>query len=83
MNPKRQGVLSHKLVVLANLMLENIDELQATTPIVKKAKEDLIVFCEELNNSIAGTPAMTSQTYFQDLSKKIDTIMRKNFDSNM
>lgn len=83
MNPKRQGVLSHKLVVLANLMLENIDELQATTPIIQNAKQQLIDFCEALNESIADTPAMTSHTYFQELSNKIDTILRKNFDKNM
>ena len=44
MNPKRKNVQIHKLFCLSNLMLENLDELKATTPRMVKLKADLIDF---------------------------------------
>jgi hypothetical protein len=80
---KRKDQLMHKLVCLSHLMLENLDELQATTPKMKKAQMDLIALFEEMNNELATTDTILKTTYFNDISKKIDTIIRKNFDSNM
>lgn len=80
---KRKNQLMHKLVCLSHLMLENLDELQATTPKMKKAQTDLISLFEELNNELSSTDTIQKSTYFNDISKKIDTIIRKNFDSNM
>jgi hypothetical protein len=64
-------------------MLENLDELQVTTPKMKKARLDLIALFEEMNNELATTDTILKSTYFNDISKKIDTIIRKNFDGNM
>jgi hypothetical protein len=64
-------------------MLENLDELQVTTPKMKKARLDLIALFEEMNNELATTDTILKTTYFNDISKKIDTIIRKNFDGNM
>jgi hypothetical protein len=80
---KRKDQLMHKLVCLSHLMLENLDELQVTTPKMKKARLDLIALFEEMNNELATTDTILKTTYFNDISKKIDTIIRKNFDSNM
>lgn len=80
---KRKNQLMHKLVCLSHLMLENLDELQATTPKMKKAQTDLISLFEELNNELSSTDTIQKSTYFNDITKKIDTIIRKNFDSNM
>jgi hypothetical protein len=80
---KRKDQLMHKLVCLSHLMLENLDELQATTPKMKKAQMDLIALFEEMNNELATTDTILKTTYFNDISKKIDTIIRKNFDGNM
>ena len=80
---KRKDQLMHKLVCLSHLMLENLDELQATTPKMKKAQMDLIALFEEMNNELSTTDTILKTTYFNDISKKIDTIIRKNFDGNM
>jgi len=73
----------HKLVCLSHLMLENLDELNPTTEKMKKAKMDLIALFEELNNELASSDTIQKSTYFNDMSKKIDTILRINFDSSM
>lgn len=80
---KRKDVLMHKLVCLSHLMLENLDELNPTTDKMKKVKMDLIGFFEELNNELASSDTIQKTTYFNDISKKIDTILRKNFDDSM
>jgi hypothetical protein len=80
---KRKSVLMHKLVCLSHLMLENLDELNPTTEKMKKAKSDLIALFEELNNELASSDTIQKTTYFNDMSKKIDTIIRKDFDSSM
>ena len=64
-------------------MLENLDELKATTPRMAKLKTDLIDFCEELNNSVANTATVQKSTYFSEISHKIDTILRKEFNPEM
>jgi hypothetical protein len=83
MKPKEEKRLMHKLVCLSNLFLENVDELQPTTPRMKQLQKDLIEFCELLNNEINDTATMQKSTYFHEISNKIDTILRKNFDENM
>jgi hypothetical protein len=80
---KHKDQLMHKLVCLSHLLLENLDELQSTTPKMKKARLDLIALFEEMNNELATTDTILKTTYFNDISKKIDTIIRKNFDGNM
>jgi len=45
-----------------------------------KFRDDLIGFCEELNNEVADTNVIQRGTYFQELSKKIDTIIRKSYE---
>jgi hypothetical protein len=80
---KRKNTLMHKLVCLSHLMLENLDDLNPTTAKMKKAKFDLITLFEELNNELATSDTLQKTTYFNDISKKIDTIIRKNFDGNM
>jgi hypothetical protein len=80
---KRKNTLCHKLVCLSHLMLECLDELQPTTDKMKKARLDLIALFEELNNELATTDTIQKSTYFNDMSKKIDTILRKNFDDSM
>ena len=80
---KRKSILMHKLVCLSHLMLENLDELNPTTEKMKKAKFDLIALFEELNNELASSDTIQKSTYFNDMSKKIDTIIRKDFDNSM
>ena len=83
MNPKRKNVQIHKLFCLSNLLLENLDVLETTTPRMVKLVADLIDFCEELNNSVANTATVQKSTYFSEISHKIDTILRKEFNPEM
>ena len=83
MTPKAKNINMHKLYCLSNLLLENLDELQVTTPKMLKYKEDLIGLCEELNESCNDTYTVQKSTYFSEISNKIDTVLRKNFNENM
>lgn len=83
LSPKRHAILCHKIVCLSNLLLENIDELQPTTPDVLKYKDDLTKFVESLNNELKDTETVQKTTYFQNISNKIDTILRKEFNPEM
>ena len=80
---KRKKIAMHKLFCYNNLYLELLDELKPTTPKMIDFRENLIGFCEELNNTLADTDTVLKSTYFNDIAKKIDTIMRKEFDENM
>lgn len=70
----------HKLVCLSMLLQENLDELNPTTERMKTLKITLTEFTEVLNNELKTTDTIMRTTYFQDISNKIDTILRKNFD---
>jgi len=83
MSTKRKAQNCHALVVLSQLLLERLDELNATTPVMVKFKEDLTGFCEELNNQISNTDTVQKSTYFNDIAHKVDTIIRKNFNPQM
>jgi len=83
MNPKRKHTQMHKLFYLSSLLLENLDELKPTTPRMITFKNDLTGFCEELNNSVADTATIQKSTYFSEISNKIDTILRKEFNPEM
>ena len=80
LDKKKNRVNMHKLVCLCNLLVENLDELKVTTERMLTLKNTLTQFVEELNDSLAETETMQKTTYFNDISNKIDTILRKNFD---
>lgn len=83
MNPKKQIQLCHKLVVLNFLIQELLDELNPRTAEIKEYRETLLKLTEMLNNEIADTEAIQSTLYFQDLSNKVDTIIRKNLNTEL
>jgi len=80
---KKDSVLMHKLVCLSMLLQETIDELKPDTPIMKKTAEDLTVFTELLLDSLKNTETIQKHTYFQEISNKIDTVMRKSYNPEM
>ena len=83
MTPKLKNMEMHKLFCLSNLLLENLDTLKATTPKMIKYREDLIGLCEEINRNVEDTYTIQKSTYFQDISNKIDSVLRNNFNENM
>jgi len=80
---KKDSILMHKLVCLSMLLQETIDDLKPDTPIMKKTAEDLTVFTELLLDSLKNTETIQKHTYFQEISNKIDCIMRKSFNPEM
>lgn len=83
MNPKQKSMKMHLFYVLMNLLLECLDDLQITEPKAKELHKNLTDFCELLNNEMACTEAIQKTTYFQDLSNKVNTIIRKNFNPEL
>lgn len=83
MNPKQKSVKMHLFYCLMQLLLWDLDELQVSTPRMIKLKNDLTEFCELLNNECANTYTVQKTTYFQELTMKISTLMRKSFNPEM
>lgn len=83
MNPKQKNIKMHLFYALMQLLLWDLDELKTTTPRMQKLKEDLTEMCELLNNEVADTYTLQKTTYFQELTNKISTLIRKSFDPNM
>ena len=80
---KNTATLMHKLVCLSNLQLECLDELKVTTPRMLELKKNLTEFAELLNEELKTSDTVMKTTYFQEISNKIDTILRKNFNPKM
>lgn len=83
MNPKKKNQEMHKLFCISQLLLESLDVLKPTTPKMVKYKTDLTALCEELNNVTSDTYTVQKSTYFHEMTAKIDTIIRNNFNSEM
>jgi hypothetical protein len=83
MNPKREAQICHTVTVLMALLADYTDELDELKPISKRFKdkvEDLLPLCEELITQVYGFPEISSSTYLTDLSNKIDSIIRHNYE---
>jgi hypothetical protein len=83
MNPKSKNQEMHKLYCLCSLLLESLDRLKPTTERMIKYQSDLIGFCEELNNVLADTSPIQRSTYFHNITNKIDSILRNEFNKDM
>ena len=80
---KKKNQEIHKLYCISQLLLESLDELKPTSAKMKKFKDDLIGLCEQLNNDVADTYTVQKSTYFHSMTKKIDTIIRHEFNDKM
>ena len=80
---KKKKVNMHKLYCLLQLVQENLDDLKVTDPKAVKLKNDIAEFCELINDEVADTYTIQKSTYFQNITAKIDTIMRVNFNDEM
>ena len=83
MSPKIKNIQMHKLYCLSQLLLEDLDELKPTTQRMISFKSNLIGLCELLNNEVSNTYSIQKSTYFSEMSHKIDTIVRKEFNNEM
>ena len=80
---KKKNTEIHKLYCLSQLLLESLDILKPTSAKMVKFKADLIGLCEQMNNDVADTYTVQKSTYFHDMTKKIDTIVRHEFNDKM
>lgn len=80
---KKTRIKLHLFYCLMQLLLEVLDDLSIKSPKGIVLKKTLIEMCELLNNDCADTFAVKKTTYFQAISNKIYTIMRKEFNSEM
>jgi len=80
---KRKKINMHKFYCLMELVQGNLDDLEVTTPRMKFLRDSLAEFCELLNDECSNTYTVQKTTYFQELTNKIDTLMRKYFNPEM
>lgn len=83
MNPKQKSMKMHLFYCLAQLLLEVLDDLKVTNPRMIQMKSNLTEMCELLNDECKDTLAVKKTTYFTTITKKIETIMRKEFNPEM
>ena len=83
MSPKLKNMKMHLFYCLMQLLLECLDELKVTNPKMIELKNNMTEFCELLNNECADTYTVQKTTYFQQITHKINTILRKEFNPEM
>lgn len=80
---KIKAMKFHLFYCLMSLLLEVLDDLQVTNPRMIILRNNLIEFCELLNEECKDTYTIQKTTYFQNITNKINTILRHNFNSEM
>jgi DNA replication initiation complex subunit (GINS family) len=80
---KKERVRFHKLAVLTNLLLMELDDMKPTAEIGanmhQKAKE-FIETLEPFLEAAFDSQQVRSSTYLTDVSHKVDTVIRKNYE---
>jgi archaellum component FlaC len=80
---KKKRLSVQAVYCLSNLLLDYLDELDASTDMMRTYKDSLTGICEELNNIPYDTGIVQRGTHFQELSNKINTLIRKNGELTM
>jgi len=83
MTKKEKSMNMHKFFCLMSLLLETLDDIKATNPGMVELKDNLTAMCELLNEECKDTYTVQKTTYFQGICNKINTVMRKEFNSEM
>jgi hypothetical protein len=80
---KKERILYHKLAVLSNLLILELDEMKPSAAIGanmhQKAKE-FIDTLEPFLEAAFDSEQVRSGTYLTDVSHKVDTVIRKNYE---
>jgi hypothetical protein len=83
LSPKQEAQICHTITVLMSLLADYTDEIKGFEPIsnqFRERAEELLPICEELLTKVYGFPEISSSTYLTDLSNKIDSIIRHNYE---
>lgn len=80
---KKTRIRFHKIVVLCNALLIELDDMKPTAPqaleLQQKAKE-FEKALEPFLESAFESKILNSSTYLNELCTKIDTVIRKNYE---
>jgi len=82
LSPKQEAQICHTITVLMSLLADYTDEIKGFEPIsnqFRERAEELLPVCEELLTKVYGFSEISSSTYLTDLSNKIDSVIRNNF----
>ena len=79
----QKNIKMHLFYCLMQLLLECLDELKVTNPRMIELKNNMSEFCELLNEQTKDTYTVQKTTYFQQITQKINTILRKEFNEKM
>ena len=80
---KKERVLYHKLAVLSNLLLMELDEMKPSAAIGANMHQKAKEFTEALEPFLIAaydSEQVRSGTYLTDVSHKVDTVIRKNYE---
>ena len=82
---KKEAILYHKIMVLHNLMMETLDDLKVNDEFKiehKKIFEPALDYVESFleNTTVLDKNLLKRTQYIYDLSKKLDTIIRQNYE---
>lgn len=79
---KRKAIICHKIAALSYLLAESLDELNPEVKDVdpfKKLCDDMVVKCQAIVNDLWAVEELTKSVYLQELSNKVDVVIRKNY----
>jgi hypothetical protein len=82
MNPKEEAKCCHTIASLITLLADYTHDLMPETETAKQFKEkalELMPIAEIMLEAAFNVKEVRTSTYLQDLSNKIDTVIRKNF----
>lgn len=82
MTHKEEARLCHTIAVLISLLADYTDDLMPNSPIAIQFKEkalELMPLSDAMLEATYNVKEVSSSTYINDLSNKIDTIIRHNF----
>ena len=82
MSPKEEAKCCHTIASLITLLADYTHELMPTTDTAKQFKEkanELMPIAEQMLEAAFDVKEVRTSTYINDLSNKIDTVIRKNF----
>lgn len=81
-NPKEQARLAHKLIVLGDLIIDTLDTMEADGFLANEIREDtdkVKDHFDKLLTKVFNISSVKSSTYLQELSNKVDTVIRRNY----
>jgi len=80
---KKERILYHKLAVLSNLLIMELDEMKPTASVGLNLHQKAKEFIEALEPFIEASfdsEQVRGGTYLIDVCHKVDTVIRKNYE---